>query len=113
MKKDLLIKKLYEFKLANNQGKLPTLIYRTQPEYLKSPSGDMSKKGRIIQVFENTSPYDFLKAKYKNTNPTSQDLKLLEMLLVDVGLNPAVCNVLIDYVLRKNNARLNKALLRK
>ena len=48
-----------------NLGRLPTLIYRSQPEYLKNPAGDTSKKGRIIDVFENTTPYDFLKAKYK------------------------------------------------
>ena len=86
-------------------------MYRTQPEYLKSPSGDTSKKGRIIEVFENTSPYDFLKSKYQNGNPTQRDLKLLEYLLVDVELKPAVVNVLIDYVLKKNNNKLNTAFV--
>ena len=69
--------------------------------------GDTSKKGRIIGVFENTSPYDFLKSKYHGSNPTSQDLKLLEMLMIDLELNPAVVNVLIDYVLKKNDNKLN------
>ena len=97
-------RKYYQF---NHQGKLPTLIYRTQPTYLKSPSGDTSKRGKIIEVFENTSPYDFLVAKYKGSNPTSRDLKLLELLLIDIGLSPAVTNVLVDYVLKKNNNKLN------
>lgn len=96
-------RKYYQF----NNGTLPTLIYRTQPEYLKTPMGDHSKRGRIIGVFENTSPYDFLKNKYKGTKPTSRDLKLLEMLLIDLELNPAVVNVLIDYVLKKNNNKLS------
>lgn len=87
-------------------GTLPTLVYRTQPEYLKSPSGDNSKKGKLIQVFENTSPYDFLKSKYNNSKPTARDLKLLESLLIDLDLKPAVVNVLIDYVLKKNNNKL-------
>ena len=64
-------RKYYQF----NHGNLPTLIYRTQPEYLKTPMGDTSRKGRIIGVFENTSPYDFLKSKYHGANPTSRDLK--------------------------------------
>ena len=98
-------RKYYQY---NNHGRLPTLIYRSQPEYLKNPSGDKSKKGKIIEVFENTTPYDFLKFKYKNVTPTSRDLKLLEYLLVDISLKPAVVNVLIDYVLRKNNNKLNK-----
>lgn len=101
-------RKYYQY---NHQGKLPTLIYRTQPTYLKNPSGDTSKKGRIIEVFESTSPYDFLKAKYKGSNPTQRDLKLLEMLLIDVGLTPAVTNVLVDYVLKKNNNKLNSAFI--
>lgn len=101
-------RKYYQY---NNHGKLPTLIYRAQPEYLKSPSGDTSKKGRIIEVFENTTPYDFLCAKYKTGTPTARDLKLLEYLLEDVGLKPAVVNVLIDYVLKKNNNKLNNAFV--
>lgn len=101
-------RKYYQY---NNNGKLPTLVYRTQPEYLKNPIGDNSKRGRIIGVFENTSPYDFLKSKYNGSNPTSRDLKLLETLLVDLNLKPAVVNVLIDYVLKKNNNKLNAAFV--
>ncbi len=98
-------RKYYQF----NNGTLPTLIYRTQPEYLKTPMGDNSKKGKIIAVFENTSPYDFLKNKYQGAEPTPRDLKLLESLIIDLELNPAVVNVLIDYILKKNNNRLNSS----
>jgi replication initiation and membrane attachment protein len=101
-------RKYYQY---NNNGKLPTLVYRTQPEYLKNPVGDNSKRGKIIGVFENTSPYDFLKSKYNGSNPTSRDLKLLETLLIDLNLKPAVVNVLIDYVLKKNNNKLNAAFV--
>ena len=98
-------RKYYQF----NNGTLPTLIYRTQPEYLKTPLGDSSKKGRIIAVFENTSPYDFLKNKYSGAKPTPRDLKLLEYLIIDLELPPAVVNVLIDYVLKKNNNKLSSS----
>lgn len=97
-------RKYYQY---NNHGKLPTLVYRTQPDYLKSPEGDQTKRGRIIEVFENTSPYDFLKSKYKGATPTNRDLKLLETLLIDLSLKPAVVNVLIDYTLKKNNNKLS------
>ena len=100
-------RKYYQY---NHQGKLPTLVYRTQPSYLKSPSGDTSKRGKIIEVFENTSPYDFLVSKYQG-NPTNRDLRVLEQLLIDIGLTPAVTNVLIDYVLKKNNNKLNQAFI--
>ena len=91
----------------NNSSALPTLIYRKQPEYLKNPDGDISKRGKILYVFENTSPYDFLKNKYRGVSPTSRDKKLLETLVIDLELKPAVVNVLIDYVLKINNNKLS------
>ncbi len=89
-----------------NNGALPTLIYRSQPEYLKSPSGDSSMRGKIIQIFENTNPVDFLAAKYHGVKPTNRDIKLIEMLVIDLELMPAVVNVLLDYVLREKNNKL-------
>ena len=109
--KDLLIKETRKYYEYNNNGALPTLIYRTQPEYLKTPEGDLSNRGKMIYIFENTTPYDFLKGKYKKVNPTSRDLKLLEYLAVELNMAPAVINVLIDYVLRINNNKLNKAFI--
>lgn len=109
--KDYLRKSARKYYQYNNNGKLPTIVYRTQPEYLKNPVGDNSNRAKIISVFENTSPYDFLKSKYKGANPTSRDLKLLELLLIDLELKPAVVNVLIDYALKKNNFKLNQAFI--
>ncbi len=109
--KDLFIKEVRKYYEYNNGGSLPTIIYRTQPEYLKSPEGDVSNTGKMIYIFENTTPYDFLKSKYKNNNPTPRDLKLLEFLALDLNMPPAVINVLIDYVLRINDNKLNKAYI--
>ena len=95
-------RKYYQF----NNGALPTLIYRTQPEYLKSPSGDNSMRGKIINMFENTNPVDFLRNKYRGVKPTSRDIKIIEMLIIDLEMMPAVVNVLLDFVLRKNNNKL-------
>lgn len=109
--KDELRKNARKYYQYNNNGKLPTLVYRTQPEYLKKPIGDNTKRGKIIGVFENTTPYDFLKSKYKGSNPTLRDLKLVESLLQDLHLQPAVVNVLLDYVLKKNDNKLNAAFV--
>lgn len=98
-------RKYYEF---NNRGSLPTLIYRTQAEHLKSPIGDNSNRARMLYIFENTSPYDYLRKKYKGATPTSRDVKLLEFLAVDLKLKPGVINVLVDYVLRVNDNKLNR-----
>lgn len=99
------VRKYYDF---NNNGSLPTLIYRTQPEYLKQGFNDTSNRGKMLYVFENTSPYDFLMGKNKGIKPNSRDLKLLEYLAVELNMKPAVINVLIDYVLRINDNKLNK-----
>lgn len=98
-------RKYYEF---NNNGNLPTLIYRTQPEHLKTPIGENSDRARMQYIFENTSPYDYLRKKYKGAIPTSRDVKILEFLAVELKLKPGVINVLIDYVLRVNDNKLNR-----
>ena len=103
----LAARKIYQF----NNNALPTLIYRSQPEYLKSPAGDNSMRGKIIQMFENINPVDFLRKKYKGVKPTSRDIKIIETLVIDLQMTPAVVNVLLDYVLRKNNNRLSQAYI--
>ena len=95
-------RKYYQF----NNSALPTIIYRSQPEYLKSPVGDNSMRGKIIQVFENVNPVGFLRGKYHGSKPTNRDIKLIEKLMIDLELPPAVVNVLIDYCLKKNNNQL-------
>lgn len=106
-KKELRInsRKLYQFE---NSGKLPSIIYRNQPEYLRKPVGDVSNKAKIIYQFETTSPYDFLSGKYNGSKPSKADLSVLEFLLLDMNLNPGVVNVLIDFVLKINNNKLTK-----
>ena len=101
-------RKLYRFE---NEGRLPSLIYKNQPEYLRAKLTDNSKRSKMIYMFETTTPYDFLCNKYHGNQPTKTDLKLVEYLLVDLDLNPGVVNVLIDYVLRINNNKLNKAFV--
>lgn len=96
----------YQFETA---GSLPTLIYNKQPDYLKKPEGDTSKRAKLIYTFENISPYQLLKAKYKGAEPTERDKKLIESLLVDQKLNYGVVNVLISYVLKTNNQQLKKS----
>ena len=101
-------KKSYEF---NNNGTLPTIVYRTQPDYLKKPTGDISPIGKMIQVFENTRPYDFLKAKNKSANPSKREVDILSTLAIEYDLTPGVINVLIDYTLRVNDGKLVKNYL--
>ncbi len=94
--------------LFENKGKTPTLIYSSKIEKKETPK---NSRESLINAFENTSPYDFLKSRYKGGMPTKKDSMMLEGLLVDQELSPGVINVLIDYVLRVNNMKLNKSFI--
>ena len=107
--KETLRKSARNFYQFENSGNLPTLIYSKQPEHLKNPTGDVSNKAKMIYTFENTNPYQFIKSKYKDGKVIKKDLLLIEELLIDLKLTPGVVNVLLDYVLRVNNKKLNKA----
>ena len=100
--------KYYRF---DNLGKLPSIIYKNQPEYLRKENLDTSNRSKMIHLFETTSPYDFMKSKYKTGNPTSSDLNVVSYLLIDLNLKPGVVNVLIDYVLKINNNKLTKSFV--
>lgn len=73
--KNLLRKSCRNYYQYENNGELPTIVYRTQPTYLKKPEGDNSNWAKMVYTFENTSPYKFLKAQYKGAKPIARDLK--------------------------------------
>lgn len=109
--KTLLRKNVRNYYKYENDNKLPSLVYKSQPEYLKNPVGADDKRSKMIYVFENTTPYNFLKGRNNGAKPSARDLSLLETLLSDFKLNPGVVNVLIDYVLKINNKKLTRGFL--
>lgn len=106
--KDSLRKNCQNYYSFEHKGNMPSLVYKNQPEYLRSHNSDNTKKAKMIYTFETTSPYDFLAGKNKGIKPSKSELAILEELLIDYELNPGVVNVLIDYVLRINNNKLTK-----
>ncbi len=107
--KNALIESARNFYEFDNAGKLPTLIYSKQPDYLKSPAGDNSKRAKMIYTFENVTPYDYLRSKYKTGEPTLRELQIIEDLMVKLKMKPGVVNVLISYVLKVNNNKFTRA----
>ena len=91
----------------DHSGALPTMVNYTQPAYLRKAIGDNSKMAKMIYTFETVSPYDFLKSKHNGAEPVKRDILLLENLLIDYKLKPGVVNVLIDYVLKTQDNKLN------
>ena len=109
--KKLLQENANKYYRYDNMGKLPSIIYKNQPEYLRKDKLDTSNRSRLIHLFETTSPYDFIHSKYKTGNPTSSDLNIISYLLIDLNLKPGVVNVLVDYVLKINNNKLIKSFV--
>lgn len=101
-------RKYYQFE---HDGKLPSFVYKTQPEYLRKPVGDTSNKAKMIYQFETVTPYDFLMRKNNGARPSKADLATLEYLMLDMGLKPGVVNVLVDYVLKINENKLTKSFV--
>ena len=98
----------YQF---DHEGVLPTITSITQPKHLRKAIGDTSKMAKMIYTFETISPYELLKSKNKDAEPTKRDMKLIEDLMIDYKLNAGVVNVLIDYVLKTNDNKLNRSLV--
>ena len=98
-------KRYYQFE---NNGSLPTIVYKNQPKNLRNTSEKISKKSKMIHQFETLSPFYYLTAKNNGVEPSRSDMAILEYLLTDLSLNPGVVNVLIDYVLRINDNKLTR-----
>ena len=98
----------YQF---SNGGLLPTIIDNNQPEYLRKPIGDTSRRAKMIYTIETISPRELLINKNNGNEPTRRDLKLIEDLLVDYKLKPGVVNVLLDYAINVNNKKLTRGFV--
>ncbi len=101
-------RKYYQFE---HSGKLPSLVYRNQPEYLRKPVGDTSPRAKLIYQFETTSPYDFLCRKNKYNTLSKSERDILSYLALDLNMKPGVMNVLLDYVLKINDNKLNRSFV--
>ncbi len=109
--KELLRKTARNYYQFDNGGMLPTLIDNSQPEYLRKPIGDTSKRAKMIYTYETTSPRELLITINNGNDPTRRELKLVEDLLIDYKLKPGVVNVLIDYVINVNEKKLTRGLV--
>ncbi|MFZ4450631.1 replication initiation and membrane attachment family protein [Salibacterium aidingense] len=93
----------------------PALGKRTQPDKHrtmknKEPSTDNEQ---MIAFCEQTSPLTFLETIADGAKVPEADVKLVESLMFDYQLQPGVVNVLIDYVMRMNNMKLNQNFVQK
>ena len=63
---------------------------------LENQKSGISKEA---EMFEELEPFQYLRIKQGNMEPSKQDVKLIEDLSLMTKLNPGVINVLLDYVM--------------
>ncbi|MDF2558115.1 MAG: Replication initiation and rane attachment protein [Bacillales bacterium] len=110
---EILRKKAREKYTFNNLSGLPVLVERVQPNGLRTMSDPQTEEEKRIALYEGISPLGFLREKSDQSEPAQADLKILENIMMKQNLNPAVVNVLIDYVLTNFDNRLQPALIEK
>lgn len=83
-------------------------VYHKQPLQYQTQEANQNPLTLHMQYLDKITPYDLLKDKQGGKEPVYHDLMIVETLMVQLGLKPAVVNVLIEYVLGKNQNRLSK-----
>ena len=70
-------------------------------------SGD-SELAKKIQLMEETAPTKFLQYFQQGTKPARSDIAIINALSKDYGFGNGIINVIVEYVLYKNNNILSK-----
>ncbi len=98
------IKKFYDIDSLSQLNE----VYHSQPVIYKTNANETSILAEHMKYLDSITPYEFLKAKQGGKEPIFHDLKIVETLMVQLGLNPSVVNVLLEYVLGKSDNKLSK-----
>lgn len=83
-------------------------VYHTQPLQYMTQTQEQSPLVLHMKYLDARSPYELLTEKQGGSEPVFHDLQIVETLMIQLGLKPAVVNVLIEYVLGNNQNRLSQ-----
>lgn len=84
-------------------------VYHKQPLQYQTQQTQNDPLTLHMKYLDSITPYDLLKDKQGGKEPVFHDLKIVETLMTQLSLQPAVVNVILEYVLGKNKGRLSKA----
>lgn len=84
-------------------------VYHHQSDRYKMQDAGTDKLTQHLKYLETISPYELLKNRQGGAEPILHDLKICENLMVNLGLEPGVVNVLVEYALGRNDNRLSAA----
>lgn len=96
-----------DFYKMNISKKAPVLNKVFPKEELKSQTGPLTRENELIDYLENTPPLDMLRA-INGKEPLAVDVQLAENLINTHGLPIGVVNVLLQYILLRNDGKITK-----
>lgn len=108
--KQILKNKIKEYYDIDKQSTLSEVYHKQPLQYQTSDNND-SPLVLHMKYLDSITPYELLKDKQGGKEPVYRDLMIVETLMNQLGLKPAVVNVLLEYVLGKNDNRLSKRYL--
>ncbi len=108
--KQILKNKIKDYYDVDKQSNLSE-VYHKQPIQYQTSDNQDSPLILHMKYLDSITPYELLKDKQGGKEPVYHDLMIVETLMSQLGLKPAVVNVLIEYVLGKNDNRLSKRYL--
>ncbi|WP_017726626.1 replication initiation and membrane attachment family protein [Halalkalibacterium ligniniphilum] len=108
-------KRAQEWYKLEHGNEPPTLAMQTQPVKHRTmvKKEAQTEEEKVVALYETTSPLTLLESRSDGAKVPLADVKIIENLLIDYQLLPGVVNVLLDYVLMRNNMKLSKSLIEK
>ncbi|WP_019242869.1 MULTISPECIES: replication initiation and membrane attachment family protein [Bacillus] len=99
------------YQIEYNQ-ELPSLVEQVQPIKYRHTEKPKTKEEEWIQHLEQVSPRELLIQYGGGVEPTLTELKIVEEVMIEQKLLPGVMNVLIEYVMIKNDRKFPKAYVK-
>lgn len=87
-------------------------VYKATPKSQVSKSTPSTTLEIKIKDMETLSPYEYLK-NLQGSDPVSSDLTIIESIMLNQKITPAVTNAIVDYATAKNEGRLIKEFAEK
>lgn len=85
-------------------------VKKSDPKKAEAPK---TKQDELIVYLESTSPVEVLRDIANGKEPLPADVQLANQLVMQHGMEPAVVNVLLQYVLLRTDMKLTKAYVEK
>lgn len=91
----------------------PQLVQAQKKEPVKESEPAKNREDELIQYLETTPPVEVLRDISDGKEPLAADVQLANQLVMQHGMEPAVVNVLLQYVMLRTDMKLTKAYAEK